>query len=132
MEKSKSVVFDTNIWIGLFVNIDSQHKKSVAILRDYETRMKCIPEYVLLETLTLLKRQLTIAETQHCLNIFLHSKLIEILPSAYSYDKTITLFQTLNDKHLSFVDMSLLALSRDYEVKTFDKKLATAIKKYSL
>lgn len=131
METSR-IIFDTNIWIGLFVSTDSLHKKSVKILREYETRMKCIPEYILLETLTLLKKQLTIAESQHCLNIFLHSQLIEILPAVHSYDKTINLFQTLNDKHLSFVDMSLLALSRDYEVKTFDKKLASAIKKYSL
>ncbi len=131
MEISKSIIFDTNIWIGLFVNTDSLHKKSVAILRDNEARMKYIPEYVLLETLTLLKKQLTIAESQHCLNIFLHSKLIEILPAVHSYDKTITLFQTLDDSHFSFVDISLLALSRDYEIKTFDKKLASAIKKYS-
>lgn len=132
MDKISSIIFDTNIWIGLFVTTDSLHKKSVAALREHETKMKIIPEYILLEILTLLKKQITITEAQHCLNIFLHSKLIEILPSIHSYDKTINLFQTLNDKHLSFVDMSLLALSRDYEVKTFDKKLASAIKKYSL
>ncbi len=130
--ETSSIIFDTNIWIGLFVTADSLHKKSVAILRKNETKMKCIPEYVLLETLTLLKKQLTIAESQHCLSIFLHSKLIEILPAVHSYEKAINLFQTLNDKHLSFVDVSLLALSRDYEVKTFDKKLASAIKKYRL
>jgi predicted nucleic acid-binding protein len=129
--ETSSIIFDTNIWIGLFVSTDSLHKKSVEILREYETRMKCIPEYILLETLTLLKKQLTIAESQHCLNIFLHSQLIEILPAVYSYDKTINLFQNLNDKQLSFVDMSLLALSRDYTVKTFDKKLAAAIKKFN-
>lgn len=132
MEKSRTVIFDTNIWIGLLVNADSLHRKSVAMARGNALMLKIVPEYILLETLTLLKKYTTTKEVQQSLDMFLQSETVEILPAVHSYDKTIALFQTLNDKHLSFVDTSLLALSHEYEVKTFDKKLATAIKKYSI
>lgn len=131
MVKSNSVIFDTNIWIGLLVDADSLHRKSVAIAKENESVIKIVPEYILLEILTLLKKYTTTKEVQDSLDFFLHSDTVEILPAVHSYDKTISLFQTLNDKHLSFVDLSLLALSRDYDVKTFDKKLAGAIKKFN-
>lgn len=132
MVKSNSVIFDTNVWLGMLIKQDSLHKKSLQLVREYNSHTKIVPEYIVLETLTLLRRHTTNAEVQNTLQFFLDSDTVEVLPAVHSYDKTINLFQTINDKHLSFVDTSLLALSRDYEVKTFDKKLASAIKKYSL
>ena len=131
MVKSNSIIFDTNVWLGMLIKQDSLHKKSLQLAREYKSYTKIVPEYIVLETLTLLKQHTTITEVQNTLQFFLDSDTVEVLPAVHSYDKTITLFKTSHDKHLSFVDMSLLALSRDFEVKTFDKKLAAAIKKYS-
>lgn len=124
------IILDSNIWIGYFNQKDSLHKKSVKIVEDLSAVY--VPEYVVLETVSILKMKSGSELANICLGIFTDSLNINVIPSTSIFNKTIKLFQTLNDKHLSFVDMSLLALSRDYEVKTFDKKLASAIMKYSL
>jgi predicted nucleic acid-binding protein len=124
------IIPDSNIWIGYFHKEDSLHKKSLKIIEGMN--IVYVPEYVLLESVSILKMKATNKLANFCLDVFLHTATIHVIPSGDLFTKTIALFQTLNDKHLSFVDTSLLALSREYEVKTFDKKLATAIKKYSL
>lgn len=131
MVKSNAVIFDTNVWLGILIQKDSLHKKSIQLAHEYASWTKIVPEYIILETLTLLSRYTTTSEVRSTLQFFLESDTVEILPAVHSFDKTIHLIQTMNEKHLSFVDISLLALSRDYEIKTFDKKLAAAIKKSS-
>ncbi len=129
MVKAK-IVLDSNIWIGYFNEKDSLHKQSVKIVEALNAVY--VPEYVVLESVSILKMKSGPELANICLGIFTDSLNINVIPSSSIFSKTTNLFKTLNDKHLSFVDMSLLALSRDYEVKTFDKKLASAIKKYSL
>lgn len=123
------VVLDSNIWIGYFNDRDSLHKESQKLIESMS--LIHVTEYVVLESVSILKMKATPKLANFCLDAFLHTTNIHIIPSDDLFTKTITLFQTLNDKHLSFVDLSLLALSRDYEVKTFDKKLASAIKKFN-
>jgi predicted nucleic acid-binding protein len=123
------VILDSNIWIGYFNDKDSLHKQTLKIVDS--ASIVYVPEYVLLESVSILKMKATPTLANFCLDVFLHTHNIHIIPSGDLFKKTITLFQTLNDKHLSFVDLSLLALSRDYEVKTFDKKLAATIKKFN-
>lgn len=130
MAKPAAVIFDTNVWVALFVPTDSQHKKAVRTFRTHYDVPKLVPEYVLLETLTIIKLQASRDDAQQCLDRFLYTEQLEILPASHSFDATITLWQTLPDKHLSFVDMALLALSREYTVVTFDKKLATTIARF--
>ena len=129
MVKAK-IILDSNIWIGYFNEKDSLHKQSVKVVEAMS--VVYVPEYVVLESVSILKMKSGPGLANICLGIFTDSLNINVIPSSSFFSKTTDLFQTLNDKHLSFVDMSLLALSRDYEVKTFDKKLASAIKKYSL
>lgn len=124
------IIFDSNIWIGYFHDKDSLHNEAGKIVESRS--VVYVPEYVVLESVTVIKARASEKLANFCLDVFLHTSNIRVIPSGDLFSKTISLFQTLNDKHLSFVDMSLLALSRDYEVKTFDKKLASAIKKYSL
>lgn len=124
------VILDSNIWIGYFHDRDGLHDKATKIVESRNTVY--VPEYIVLESVTVLKARATAKIANYCLDVFLHTANIHIIPSGELFHKTIALFQDLNDKNLSFVDISLLALSRDYEVKTFDKKLAAAIKKRSI
>lgn len=126
---SSKIVFDSNIWIGYFNRDDVHHKAAVDLITHSGEQDIYIPEYVVLESVSILKMRQSEKVAKLCLDVFLHTGNIHIVPSGDLFTKTINLFQTLPDKSLSFVDMSLLALSRDYEVKTFDKKLAAAIKK---
>ena len=123
------IVLDSNIWTGYFNDRDSLHKESQKIIESMN--MIYVPEYVVLESVSILKMKATPKLANLCLDIFLYTPNIQVIPSVSFYNKTVALFQTLNDKHLSFIDISLLAISRDYEVKTFDKKLASAIKKFN-
>ena len=123
------IIFDSNIWIGYFHDKDGLHTEATKIVESRKTVY--VPEYVLLESVTVIKARASEKMAKFCLDVFLHTANVLIIPSGDLFTKTISLFQTLNDKHLSFVDMSLLALSRDYEVKTFDKKLAAAIRKFN-
>jgi len=127
--KNEPVIFDSNIWIGLFVPSDAHHHKSKQLFDVYFKYEKIVPEYVLLETLTVIKLYTNHKEATACLDYFLSSERLTILPAAQIFEQTVTLFQSLNENHLSFVDISLLALAKEYEVKTFDKKLTSAIKK---
>ncbi len=124
------IIFDSNIWIGYFNDKDSLHDEATTIVES--RNIVYVPEYIVLELVTVIKARASEKLANFYLDVLLHTNNIRIISSGDLFSKTISVFQTLNDKHLSFVDMSLLALSRDYEVKTFDKKLASAIKKYSL
>lgn len=126
---TKPVVFDSNIWIALFIASDTQHQKASRLVQQYKDVAVMVPEYVLLETLTIIKLQTTHEAATACLDRFLHTEGITVLPAATVYTETIALFQTMNEPHLSFVDLSLLALSRTYEVQTFDKKLAASLRR---
>ena len=126
---ANKVILDANIWIGYFNDRDSLHKQSQKIVEGMD--MVYVPEYVVLESVSILKMKATAKMANFCLDVFMHTPTIVIIPSSDLFTKTISLFQILNEKHLSFVDVSLLALSRDYEVKTFDKKLAAAIRKFN-
>jgi len=125
------VILDSNIWIGYFNKDDVHHKVAIVRVNSLSKQDVYVPEYVVVESLSVLKMRQSELVAKLCLDVFQHTHHIHIIPSGDLFKKTITLFQTLSDKHLSFVDLSLLALSRDYTVKTFDKKLAAAIKKFN-
>ena len=55
MGKNNSVIFDTNIWVGSLIETDTLHKKSKEIVREFTLVEKIVPEYILLETLNVLK-----------------------------------------------------------------------------
>ena len=129
---ASKIILDSNIWIGYFNKDDVHHSSSVKLISTLSTSNVYVTEYVVIESLSVLKMRKSEKVAMLCLDVFQHTHTIHVVPSGDIFKKTINLFQTLSDKHLSFVDMSLLSLSRDYEVKTFDKKLASAIKKYGL
>ena len=45
------------------------------------------------------------------------------MPSVVYFDETINYFLTSDDHKLSFTDMSLIVLSKEYKIISFDKGL---------
>jgi hypothetical protein len=76
-----------------------------------------------------LKHQLGGNGAKKIISTLLQTENIEVLPSAQYFATTIKEFVQLQDDHLSFVDVSLLVLSSDFTIETFDKKLQQAITK---
>ena len=121
----KDVILDTNVWIAFLHEEDSQHVKAKRLLKDV-TAPVVVPEYVLLEVVTVLR------------NLRRHEEANRFTEQALDYSGTFLPANTLAyeiaemlpnvPKHLSFTDTALLALARNYEVLTFDSALARAIK----
>lgn len=126
---SKPVIFDSNVWIGYFDISDTLHKEARRTLDAYKYSQIFVPEYILLETATVLKNNVDFALAQETIDLLLNTESFSFLPSGQYFTDALKLFLSTQHPNLSFVDVSLLALSKNYEVVTFDKKLAAAIKK---
>ena len=99
---SSKTVFDSNIWIGYFNRDDVHHKAAVDLITHSGEQDIYIPEYVVLESVSILKMRQSEKAAKLCLDVFLHTSNIHIIPSGDLFTKTINLFQTLLDKSVSF------------------------------
>lgn len=129
--KNKTIIFDSNVWIGYFNIEDATHAQAVSYFKKYEACTVVLTEYVLLEVATVLKQKIGYSATKKILAILLQTENIQLLLSSEYFDATLSQFLSIKDEHLSFVDMSLLTLASDFTVITFDRKLVAALKKKS-
>lgn len=120
------MIIDSSVWIALYDRADSQHTKAVDTTSAFVN--VGLPEYVVLETssILLLKAGKDVAEK--FLSYVLDSSEVTILHSSPDFfHATVQLFRADPNKKLSFVDISLLLLSESQEVITFDRALTKAI-----
>ena len=120
------MIIDSSVWIALYNKADNQHAKAMSISATFAN--VALPEYVFLETCTLLLAKAGRDVAELFLAYALDSADVTVLHSSPEFfQATTSLFRHLTNKNLSFVDVSLLVLSESYEVITFDKALARAI-----
>lgn len=127
--KNSGIILDSNIWIGYFLETDAHHAKAVQLISGLKGQSIYIPEYVLLECATIIKMHSGQTLGVQCIDFFINTENITVLSSVLFFFETLDLFKELNEKYLSFVDISLVHLSQSYDVQTFDKKLALEIQK---
>jgi len=120
------LIFDTNIWIAYLIESDSTHKKAVRLFKQTKSKDILITEYLLLEIVTVLKQVEGFEMAQKFIQQITDEN-ISFIESRHFCAQTLLLFQSLKENKLSFVDVSLLYLSKEYEVKTFDKELGKAL-----
>lgn len=126
MEHKK--VFDSNVWIALFNQRDATH--SLAIDAKEESNFEVIlPDFILAETASVLKYKAGFQIAKKFIVFVQDNEDVEIMYTSFHFDNFIKSFLTTGRNNLSFVDSSLRALSGEFEVITFDKKLKNAIKK---
>jgi len=119
-------IFDTNIWVALFNENDAHHKAAQELFLQNE--IIYIPEYIILETTTVLQLRASKQKADLFAEMVTNTEQLEILYTTNSFFQSVLkLFQQKNDKKLSFVDCSLLLLSKDYKIHTFDEALKKAI-----
>lgn len=119
-------IFDSNVWIAFFNKNDSQHVKAVRLMEREPSYT--LTEYCALETASIL----SVKSGQNVASAFLdhindNMDVTILYSSSQFFEETVRLFQSLDENKLSFVDVSLLLLSRDHEIITFDKALSRAI-----
>ncbi|MDD2516365.1 MAG: PIN domain-containing protein [Candidatus Gracilibacteria bacterium] len=125
-------ILDSNVWIALFNKEDSLNKKASDIMKELikNNEKIFITEYLILEisTILLLKNGKKLAD--NFINFVYDNSDIDIIYSdRYFFENTIQFFTKNNYEKLSFVDQSLLLLSKSYQIITFDKELNRFIKK---
>ena len=120
------MIIDSSVWIALFNERDSQHDKAVSKSASFAD--VALPEYIFLETCTLLLSKAGRDVTEQFLAYVLDSADVAILHSSPEFfQATARLFRRPTNKKLSFVDVSLLVLAESHDIITFDKTLARAI-----
>ena len=118
------IIFDSNIWIAYLNKSDSTHEQAIDKFAKTNVDDIVMTEYLLLEIVTVLKQ---IQGYEFSQNFIQHIENIPFLESKNFYAQTLALFQSLKENKLSFVDVSLLYLSQNYEIETFDKELQKMI-----
>ncbi len=122
-------ILDSNVWISFFNKNDINHKKASKILALLFKGEIYLTDYIILEVSTILlqKASKDIANSfvefvQDAININI------IYSQELLFDKYLEFFKNNNYLKLSFVDQSLVFLSKDFEIITFDKELLKVLK----
>lgn len=124
-------ILDSNIWIALFHENDNQNKKAIELFKGLNLPV-AITEYVVLETCSILAKKASKKVADKFLEEILDNQDVLLLLSNESYFwEVISGFKEMPSNNLSFVDISLLCLSKSYEVVTFDRKLNNELNKKS-
>lgn len=126
------VIIDSNVWIAFLNKNDSNHKRADEIFNKLVDKREkiIITEYVLLEIVTVLSQKVGKKIANQFIEIAGNTKRIEIISSSADFlDEVLAFYLKQKNKNLSFVDYSLLYLSGQYEVLTFDKKLNSLLSK---
>lgn len=127
--RDNMIIFDSNIWIAFFNISDTQHKKAKRVLENINAKI-VITEYIILEVSSVLLFKADKDVANKFIEIVLNNKDIEILFSDEVFFRgALECFQNEETGKLSFIDASLLHLSKFYSVFTFDKELEKEIRK---
>ena len=121
----RGVILDSSVWVAFLHDGDSQHAAAQKILARIGDEI-IVPEYILVEVATILKRRKGAHEAQRFVRRVLREQIESFLPADLLAYETAELFCERNDT-LSFTDTALLILSREYRIITFDKALAKAL-----
>ncbi len=121
-------ILDSNIWIAFFNIEDSQHNKAQKIFKVLENEKIIITEYIILEVASVLLNKAGRGVANTFIEMAIDNEDVELLLSDEDIFKiTLMRFQQGFKKKLSFIDASLVCLSGEYEIMTFDKDLKNEI-----
>ena len=124
---SELSIFDTNIWISVYIPTDSTHKRAKEILYGHNAPFY-LTQGIVAEVITVLKNKKQLLGAKTFVNmVYGGDSSFIVIPSSSYYQDTIDFFLNTNDTKLSFVDMSLVVLSKKYRIESFDKALNSAI-----
>ena len=121
------IILDSSVWVAFLHDTDSQHGRALTLLAQLDDDI-IVPEYVVVEVATILKRKKKTDEAKRFVHRILNEKIQSFLPADALVREAATLFCGRTDT-LSFTDTALLVLSERYHVITFDMHLQKAINK---
>ncbi len=123
---NKKVILDSNVWIGQLIATDTLHDRATKLADTLGDSTVVVPEYVLLEVITILKVHKRYTEAKAFGERVLGNS-VTYLPALGLARVIATTCFKKEYRNLSFVDTALLVLSKEYEIITFDTALQKAI-----
>ncbi len=128
MEHKK--IFDSNIWIGFLAAQDPHHKKASVLFQDLAVdEALYITTEIISEVTTVLKMRYGNGAVQTFIEFMFNTDSIVRIPSGLYFDATLKHMLITTDTKLSFTDLTLVVLSEQFTIKTFDKDLARTLSK---
>lgn len=127
--KDIEYILDTNVWVSSLCLQDTNHKVAQIIIERIPAE-QIIPDVVFYEVLTVLKLKIDLEIAFNFMEFVKNN--VDITIKLY-YENNRTLAELMLDKRfikLSYVDILLLYLSKEYTIVTFDKELVKAIEIY--
>lgn len=125
------IVLDSNVWIAFFNPDDSNHQKARKVFSTVQENIG-IPEYVLLEVATILAQKIGKDIANQFMQMAMANEDAEILFSSKEFLESVADFYvSQKNEKLSFVDYSLLYISSQTKIITFDRILEKEIQKLS-
>ena len=118
---------DSSVWIALFLDFDTQHKKAELLFAKLKGAIY-LPYCVLNEVTTILAYKHSKRQADQFLDFIKENPSINLLHDSVSEE--MTFYRTLQAR-LSFTDAALLLFSKTTkaELLTFDKQLQRLIKR---
>lgn len=117
-------IVDSNIWISFFNKDDINNSRATKILSELLNEKICLTDYIIIEVTTVLLQKASKHIADNFIEFVQNSVNINIIYSSQIlFDKYLDFFKDNNFLKLSFVDQSLVFLSKDFNVITFDKEL---------
>jgi predicted nucleic acid-binding protein len=141
MAASERVFIDSNFFIALFNPADSNHARANALAQQLESRrdQRIISNFIFLETVTVLAQRRGKAVAREVGNILQTDSLVTIVVVNEELNEaTWRIFEKVEDKNISFVDCSTIALMRAENIQTLltfdltDFKKLRALYEFSL
>ncbi|HAM88058.1 MAG: hypothetical protein US83_C0019G0004 [Candidatus Falkowbacteria bacterium GW2011_GWC2_38_22] len=124
------IILDSNIWIAYLNKNDNQHNKAVSFFDKIKENI-LITEYIILEVATVLSMRIDKKTADSFIDFVTNNQDIEVMSSSDEFfKKTLDFFLKYKNGNLSFVDVSLLMLSKKFQVFTFDRNLEREIVKF--
>ncbi|NIA10007.1 MAG: PIN domain-containing protein [Nitrospiraceae bacterium] len=121
-------LIDSSVWVALFLEFDSNHKKAEEIIPKLEGKIY-LPYNVIVEVTSVLTYKHSKKQADNFLDYIEDNKDIVLFENELKPE--IEFFKKI-DKKISFVDISLIFLSKklDLNLITFDSQMISLAKKF--
>ena len=126
-DERDSIIFDSSIWIGLFLDFDTNHRKAARLMQEI-TGIIRVPYCVVSETATVIAYKHSKEQADNFLLYIVDSEKILLLDDVVRDEAE---FYRSLPYRISFTDASLLLLAKKYKTRliTFDKQLERIARK---
>ena len=122
-----ATIADSSVLVSAFNIEDSQHKKGLQDLSD-SSKPILVSEYVAIETTGVLSLRSSRHIAMEFIKVLLERRDLQLIRTSQDFFYLVSAYFVQAKLQLSFVDCSLVLLSRDFDILTFDRTLEKAIK----